>query len=177
MYMVHPLDLRAVSSAADEAVATHGRENVKIYSTSFTPLYHAVTQRKVKCVMKLVCAGKEEKVRGGDHGGTTERCRGVAGTMAGCPLVPAWSALTCLDRVLGWDPAPPAPSPAFSLDSTGAGSHLPISLLPPRWWDCTCKGWAAMKCCRALPWPSKWGPPRLTWTTPSPFTPLLLKSW
>lgn len=42
---------------------------MKIYSTSFTPLYHAITQRKVKCVMKLVCAGKEEKVRGGDLGG------------------------------------------------------------------------------------------------------------
>ncbi|NXG83009.1 GSHR protein, partial [Stercorarius parasiticus] len=54
----------AVSSAAEEAVATHGKENVKIYSTSFTPLYYAVTQRKVKCVMKLVCAGKEEKVVG-----------------------------------------------------------------------------------------------------------------
>lgn len=41
---------------------------MKIYSTSFNPLYHAVTQRKVKCVMKLVCAGKEEKVCGGDVG-------------------------------------------------------------------------------------------------------------
>lgn len=49
---------------ADEAISTHGKDNVKIYTTSFTPLYHAVTQRKVKCVMKLVCAGKEEKVCG-----------------------------------------------------------------------------------------------------------------
>ncbi|NWS11075.1 GSHR protein, partial [Pachyramphus minor] len=54
----------AVFSAAEEAVAAHGKENVKIYSTSFTPLYHAVTQRKVKCLMKLVCVGKEEKVVG-----------------------------------------------------------------------------------------------------------------
>ncbi|NWT02296.1 GSHR protein, partial [Mionectes macconnelli] len=54
----------AVSSAAEEAVAAHGKENVKIYSTSFTPLYYAVTQRKVKCLMKLVCVGKEEKVVG-----------------------------------------------------------------------------------------------------------------
>ncbi|NXM32567.1 GSHR protein, partial [Oxyruncus cristatus] len=51
-------------SAAEEAVAAHGKENVKIYSTSFTPLYYAVTQRKVKCLMKLVCVGKEEKVVG-----------------------------------------------------------------------------------------------------------------
>ncbi|XP_075006460.1 glutathione reductase, mitochondrial isoform X1 [Calonectris borealis] len=59
----HP-PIGTVGLTEDEAVATHGRENVKIYSTSFTPLYHAVTQRKVKCVMKLVCAGKEEKVVG-----------------------------------------------------------------------------------------------------------------
>ncbi|KFP25633.1 hypothetical protein N325_08797, partial [Colius striatus] len=59
----HP-PIGTVGLTEDEAVAAHGRENVKIYSTSFTPLYHAVTQRKVKCVMKLVCAGKEEKVVG-----------------------------------------------------------------------------------------------------------------
>ncbi|XP_054059656.1 glutathione reductase, mitochondrial isoform X2 [Rissa tridactyla] len=59
----HP-PIGTVGLTEEEAVATHGKENVKIYSTSFTPLYHAVTQRKVKCVMKLVCAGKEEKVVG-----------------------------------------------------------------------------------------------------------------
>ncbi|XP_074444679.1 glutathione reductase, mitochondrial isoform X2 [Larus michahellis] len=59
----HP-PIGTVGLTEEEAVATHGKENVKIYSTSFTPLYHAITQRKVKCVMKLVCAGKEEKVVG-----------------------------------------------------------------------------------------------------------------
>ncbi|NXC26274.1 GSHR protein, partial [Campylorhamphus procurvoides] len=59
----HP-PIGTVGLTEEEAVAAHGRENVKIYSTSFTPLYHAVTQRKVKCVMKLVCVGKEEKVMG-----------------------------------------------------------------------------------------------------------------
>ncbi|KAM6072983.1 glutathione reductase, mitochondrial isoform 3-T3 [Theristicus caerulescens] len=59
----HP-PIGTVGLTEDEAVAAHGRENVKIYSTSFTPLYYAVTRRKVKCVMKLVCAGKEEKVVG-----------------------------------------------------------------------------------------------------------------
>ncbi|NXJ85020.1 GSHR protein, partial [Trogon melanurus] len=59
----HP-PIGTVGLTEDEAVATHGKENVKIYSTSFTPLYHAITQRKVKCVMKVVCAGKEEKVVG-----------------------------------------------------------------------------------------------------------------
>ncbi|NXI15338.1 GSHR protein, partial [Irena cyanogastra] len=59
----HP-PIGTVGLTEEEAVAIHGKANVKIYNTSFTPLYHAVTQRKVKCVMKLVCAGKEEKVVG-----------------------------------------------------------------------------------------------------------------
>ncbi|NXL75537.1 GSHR protein, partial [Leptocoma aspasia] len=59
----HP-PIGTVGLTEEEAVAIHGKDNVKIYNTSFTPLYHAVTQRKVKCVMKLVCAGKEEKVVG-----------------------------------------------------------------------------------------------------------------
>ncbi|NXB87955.1 GSHR protein, partial [Vidua chalybeata] len=59
----HP-PIGTVGLTEEEAVAMHGKDNVKIYNTSFTPLYHAVTQRKVKCVMKLVCAGKEEKVVG-----------------------------------------------------------------------------------------------------------------
>ncbi|NXD42794.1 GSHR protein, partial [Copsychus sechellarum] len=59
----HP-PIGTVGLTEEEAVALHGKDNVKIYNTSFTPLYYAVTQRKVKCVMKLVCAGKEEKVVG-----------------------------------------------------------------------------------------------------------------
>lgn len=48
----------------DEAIHKYGKQNVKIYSTTFTPMYHAVTTRKTKCVMKMVCANKEEKVLG-----------------------------------------------------------------------------------------------------------------
>ncbi|XP_077032965.1 glutathione reductase, mitochondrial isoform X6 [Agelaius phoeniceus] len=59
----HP-PIGTVGLTEEEAVAIHGKDKVKIYNTSFTPLYHAVTQRKVKCVMKLVCTGKEEKVVG-----------------------------------------------------------------------------------------------------------------
>lgn len=148
MLPVHPSDSCAVASAAEEAVAKHGKDNVKIYNTSFTPLYHAVTQRKVKCVMKLVCAGKEEKVSGGDHG-----------WLFSCPhVVSSWAGIQLSQHQ------------EFTLDSPG------FSLLP-RWWDCTCKGWAVTKCCRALLWLSKWAPPRLTWTTPLPFTPLLPRSW
>ncbi|POI28014.1 hypothetical protein CIB84_008237, partial [Bambusicola thoracicus] len=59
----HP-PIGTVGLTEDEAISVYGKDNVKIYSTLFTPMYHAVTQRKVKCVMKLVCAGKEEKVVG-----------------------------------------------------------------------------------------------------------------
>uniref|UniRef100_A0A8C4GLL2 Glutathione reductase, mitochondrial n=1 Tax=Dicentrarchus labrax TaxID=13489 RepID=A0A8C4GLL2_DICLA len=48
----------------EEAIKSRGKENVKIYKTSFTPMYHAITSRKSQCIMKLVCVGKEEKVVG-----------------------------------------------------------------------------------------------------------------
>lgn len=51
----------------EEAVRSNGKENVKIYKTSFTPMYHAITNRKSQCIMKLVCVGKEEKVGIGIH--------------------------------------------------------------------------------------------------------------
>ncbi|KAG9471378.1 hypothetical protein GDO78_015041, partial [Eleutherodactylus coqui] len=57
----HP-PIGTVGLTEEEAVKAKGRENVKIYSTSFSPMYHAVTRRKTKCVMKLVCVDKEEKV-------------------------------------------------------------------------------------------------------------------
>lgn len=59
----HP-PIGTVGLTEDEAIHTFGKENVKTYSTTFTPMYHAVTKRKTKCVMKMVCANKEEKVVG-----------------------------------------------------------------------------------------------------------------
>ncbi|XP_057608903.1 glutathione reductase, mitochondrial [Chionomys nivalis] len=59
----HP-PIGTVGLTEDEAIHKYGKENVKIYSTAFTPMYHAVTTRKTKCVMKMVCANKEEKVVG-----------------------------------------------------------------------------------------------------------------
>ncbi|XP_064224903.1 glutathione reductase, mitochondrial [Aotus nancymaae] len=59
----HP-PIGTVGLTEDEAIHKYGKENVKIYSTSFTPMYHAVTKRKTKCVMKMVCANEEEKVVG-----------------------------------------------------------------------------------------------------------------
>nr|XP_036853597.1 glutathione reductase, mitochondrial [Manis javanica] len=57
----HP-PIGTVGLTEDEAIYKYGKENVKIYSTTFTPMYHAVTKRKTKCVMKMVCVDKEEKV-------------------------------------------------------------------------------------------------------------------
>ncbi|HEX7047475.1 MAG TPA: glutathione-disulfide reductase [Gammaproteobacteria bacterium] len=39
-------------------------EDVKIYSEAFTPMYHAVTERKRKSAVKLVCAGPDERIIG-----------------------------------------------------------------------------------------------------------------
>ena len=38
--------------------------NFNYFSTSFIPLYHALTSRKQPTSLKLVCIGKEEKVVG-----------------------------------------------------------------------------------------------------------------
>ncbi|XP_027135379.1 glutathione reductase, mitochondrial isoform X1 [Larimichthys crocea] len=59
----HP-PIGTVGLTEEEAVKSQGKENVKIYKTSFTPMYHALTSRKTQCIMKLVCVGKEEKVVG-----------------------------------------------------------------------------------------------------------------
>jgi glutathione reductase (NADPH) len=37
---------------------------VKVYAAEFTPLYQALTARKVRTDMKLVCAGAEQKIVG-----------------------------------------------------------------------------------------------------------------
>jgi glutathione reductase (NADPH) len=39
-------------------------EQVKIYSATFVPMVYALTERKIKVSMKLVCVGSEEKVVG-----------------------------------------------------------------------------------------------------------------
>jgi glutathione reductase (NADPH) len=46
-----------------EAKAAHG-DDVKVYTTRFTNLFHAVTERKPKSAMKLLTAGAEERVVG-----------------------------------------------------------------------------------------------------------------
>lgn len=46
----------------EEAKKIHGEGNIKIYKSEFTPLYYSVTTHKGRCIMKMVCAGKDEKV-------------------------------------------------------------------------------------------------------------------
>ena len=53
-----------IGMTEQEARVKFGNENVKVYQSTFTPMYFAMTERKQKCSMKLVCAGENEKVVG-----------------------------------------------------------------------------------------------------------------
>ena len=58
----HP-PIGTVGLAEAAARARHG-DAVKVYKTSFVGMYHAVTERKPRTEMKLVCLGPEEKIIG-----------------------------------------------------------------------------------------------------------------
>ncbi|MCP5418996.1 MAG: glutathione-disulfide reductase [Gammaproteobacteria bacterium] len=58
----HP-PIGTVGLTEKQALAAHGAA-VKIYQTQFTALYDALTERKVKTAMKLVCVGAEQRVVG-----------------------------------------------------------------------------------------------------------------
>ncbi|CCG88993.1 glutathione-disulfide reductase [Erwinia piriflorinigrans] len=63
-----------------EAREKFGDDQVKVYQSSFTAMYTAVTQHRQPCRMKLVCVGKEEKIVG-IHGigyGMDEMLQGFA---------------------------------------------------------------------------------------------------
>ena len=59
----HP-PIGTVGLSEDAAIQAHGMDQVRIYETSFTPMSHAFTRRKLKCSMKLVVAGARETVVG-----------------------------------------------------------------------------------------------------------------
>ena len=50
------------SPFAEEAISKYGADKIKIYNSTFTPMYYALTSRKEKCMMKLICALPDEKV-------------------------------------------------------------------------------------------------------------------
>lgn len=58
----HP-PIGTVGLTEAEARSHHG-DNVRIYTRSFVPLYHAITARKPRTLMKLVTIGSEEQVAG-----------------------------------------------------------------------------------------------------------------
>ena len=75
----HP-PIGTIGLTEPKAVEQYGAENVKVYKSSFTPMYSAVTQHRQPCRMKLVCVGKDEKIVG-LHGigfGVDEMIQGFA---------------------------------------------------------------------------------------------------
>jgi len=58
----HP-PIGTVGISEEQARKEHG-DAVKVYTSSFTPMYHALTEHKTQTAMKLVCVGAQEKVVG-----------------------------------------------------------------------------------------------------------------
>ena len=58
----HP-PIGTVGISEEQARAEHG-DAVKVYTSSFTPMYNALTEHKTQTAMKLVCVGAQEKVVG-----------------------------------------------------------------------------------------------------------------
>jgi glutathione reductase (NADPH) len=58
----HP-PIGTVGASEAEARAQYG-DAVKVYVAEFTPMYHALTSRKSRTDMKLVCVGPEERIVG-----------------------------------------------------------------------------------------------------------------
>ena len=58
------MQIGTIGLTEKDASEKFGQENLKIYEAKFTPLYHSMTTRKPQTVMKLICAGQEEKVVG-----------------------------------------------------------------------------------------------------------------
>jgi glutathione reductase (NADPH) len=59
----HPA-LASVGLTEKQASDQYGEHNVKAYSSEFTPMIYAMTEHKVKTMIKLVCAGEDEKIVG-----------------------------------------------------------------------------------------------------------------
>ncbi len=58
----HP-PIGTVGASEAEARAEHG-DAVRVYVADFTPMYHALTARKTRTDMKLVCVGPEQRIVG-----------------------------------------------------------------------------------------------------------------
>jgi glutathione reductase (NADPH) len=58
----HP-PIGTIGMSETEARERHG-DAVKVYQTRFTPMFHAITKRKVKTAMRLITVGVDEKIVG-----------------------------------------------------------------------------------------------------------------
>lgn len=75
----HP-PIGTVGLTEPQAIEQYGAEHVKVYKSTFTSMYTAVTQHRQPCRMKLVCVGGDEKIVG-LHGigfGVDEMIQGFA---------------------------------------------------------------------------------------------------
>lgn len=59
----HP-PIGTVGMSEKQAKEIYGDDNIKVYTSSFTAMYSALTQHREPSKMKLVCAGPEERVVG-----------------------------------------------------------------------------------------------------------------
>ncbi|WP_421096047.1 glutathione-disulfide reductase [Serratia fonticola] len=59
----HP-PIGTIGLTEPQAKEQFGEDKVKVYKSSFTAMYSAVTQHRQPCRMKLVCVGEEEKIVG-----------------------------------------------------------------------------------------------------------------
>lgn len=59
----HPA-IGSIGYTEEAAIKEFGEENIKVYKSSFTPMYSAITSNRQPSVMKLVTLGAEEKVIG-----------------------------------------------------------------------------------------------------------------
>jgi len=60
----HPV-IGTVGLTEEEAVSEYGEDNITVYNSQFTALYQAITEdHRDPTRMKLICAGKDEKVVG-----------------------------------------------------------------------------------------------------------------
>ena len=59
----HPV-IGAVGLTEEKAIAKYGPENIKVYKSSFTPMYTALGDNRQPSTMKLVTLGDDEKITG-----------------------------------------------------------------------------------------------------------------
>ncbi|HBY91922.1 MAG TPA: glutathione-disulfide reductase [Streptococcus sp.] len=59
----HPV-IGSVGLTEEKAIAKYGAENIKVYKSSFTPMYTALGDNRQPSTMKLVTLGEDEKVIG-----------------------------------------------------------------------------------------------------------------